>query len=550
MRIRSVCSAVLSVVLLIAVVICSPAKAIDTWTDLMPGVRHLHRTTNTPWNIHVLVIDLTNPRVKLRVGIKHDNDNPDNGETVRSICQRYNAIAGINTDYFGWDQYVNHCPQGYTMTDGVMLYPRYYERPPVPDRTTMMIPADNSFVYINKVNSPLPWWFNVTAGGPRIIRDGVVGWEPENDIPDQTSRQPRTGAAVTQDWKTLILATVDGRQSGFSVGMTANEMGNLLKEFGGYQGMGFDGGGSTTMVINGVTVNSPSDGSDRAVADCLMVLDRFGETPNPDVHYQTGFEKPGYVAGSLSGVDGWIGAGDVVVPGRASRQCARFSNSSAYRYVSTTGLKEVQWVECWIRSSASTSGAYFYTAGTNTNDIASAVRLGYGGNIEALDGNGSGAGTWKTVGTYSAGKWHCIQVRLDYRLNNYQAFVDGSLKITGAGFRNSGASSGLGSIKFQEMGGVSSFDVDDIYASNYEPVVSLDRVKALPDGAYITLSELVVTGVYNGFVYLEDQSRLNGIRVVTTRLLAEGDSVRLTGRMATQNGERVIQSAVIDILPQ
>lgn len=548
MRIRSAAIVLAAAVMLVAGGVCCPAKATDTWTTLMPGVQHLHRTTNTPWNIHVLIIDLTNPRVKLRVGIKHDHDNPDSGETVKSMCQHYNAVAGINTDYFGWDQYVNHCPQGYTMTDGLMLYPRYYERPPVPDRTTLMIPADNSFAYINKVNTPLPWWFNVTGGGPRIIREGVVGWEPETDIPDQTSRQPRTGAAVSQDWRTLILATVDGRQSGFSVGMTANEMGTLLKEFGGYQGMGFDGGGSTTMVINGVTVNSPSDGTDRAVADCLMVLDRFRETPGATVHYQSGFEEPAYSIGALGGVDGWVGSGSVIAPGRADGQCAQFFNNSSYRIVSSSDLNDVQWVECWMRSSASGSGAYFYTTGTNVNDIASAVRFGYGGNIEALDGNGSSGGTWKVVGNYAAGEWHCIKVRLDYRLNNYQAFIDGSLKITGAGFRNSGASSGLGAVKLQEVG-VAAVDVDDVYAGNVEPVMSLDRVKSLPDNASVVLNDMVVSGIYNGYVYVQDVSRLNGIRVNTTKTLAEGNRVRLTGRMVTQNGERVIGSAAIEVLP-
>ena len=41
----------------------TPADAADTWTDIIPGVRHLHRVTSMPWNIHVLVVDVTNQHV-------------------------------------------------------------------------------------------------------------------------------------------------------------------------------------------------------------------------------------------------------------------------------------------------------------------------------------------------------------------------------------------------------------------------------------------------------------------------------------------------------
>ena len=36
--------------------------------------------------------------------------------------------------------------------------------------------------------------------------------------------------------------------------------------------MNLDGGGSTTMVVGGQLVNRPSDGTERAVSDALVVL--------------------------------------------------------------------------------------------------------------------------------------------------------------------------------------------------------------------------------------------------------------------------------------
>ena len=40
--------------------------------------------------------------------------------------------------------------------------------------------------------------------------------------------------------------------------------------------MNLDGGGSTTMVVNGVVRNSPSDGYERAVGDALLIFSVAG----------------------------------------------------------------------------------------------------------------------------------------------------------------------------------------------------------------------------------------------------------------------------------
>jgi exopolysaccharide biosynthesis protein len=59
-----------------------------------------------------------------------------------------------------------------------------------------------------------------------------------------------------------------------------NEFGNLMLSLGIYQGLNLDGGGSTTMVVDGVVVNSPSDlTGERPVAHCLVVLRKIGSNP-------------------------------------------------------------------------------------------------------------------------------------------------------------------------------------------------------------------------------------------------------------------------------
>jgi exopolysaccharide biosynthesis protein len=79
----------------------------------------------------------------------------------------------------------------------------------------------------------------------------------------------------------LILVTVDGRQAGYSVGMTLRESAQLMRELGATQALNLDGGGSSTMVVrrsweNAVRytlANKPSDKEgERSVANALAVI--------------------------------------------------------------------------------------------------------------------------------------------------------------------------------------------------------------------------------------------------------------------------------------
>ncbi len=111
------------------------------------------------------------------------------------------------------------------------------------------------------------------GGGPWLVRDGKIAVDGEQEGFSATSfvnqRHPRTAAGVSAD-NTLILATVDGRQA-FSRGATLSEMAALMLRLGAIQAINLDGGGSTTMVVNGAYINSPSDGEPRPVANALLV---------------------------------------------------------------------------------------------------------------------------------------------------------------------------------------------------------------------------------------------------------------------------------------
>lgn len=84
-------------------------------------------------------------------------------------------------------------------------------------------------------------------------------------------RMPRTGIGFDAAKKLLVVAVVDGYQAGYSRGITQKEFAMLLHSFGAKTAMEFDGGGSSTMWLEGKVVNRPPDeAGERYVANALL----------------------------------------------------------------------------------------------------------------------------------------------------------------------------------------------------------------------------------------------------------------------------------------
>ncbi len=117
------------------------------------------------------------------------------------------------------------------------------------------------------------------GGWPRILRDGrniaANSAAEEGTIArNAMARHPRTVVGFSRDSATLYLVTVDGR-SQKSVGMTTVELADIMLELGAWQAMNFDGGGSTTMVVQDTIVNSPTDPTgEREVGNALLLVRR------------------------------------------------------------------------------------------------------------------------------------------------------------------------------------------------------------------------------------------------------------------------------------
>jgi hypothetical protein len=113
------------------------------------------------------------------------------------------------------------------------------------------------------------------AGGQLLVRDGqrrpVEEWVEFAAFGSDhaLARQPRTAIGRTGRGE-VLLVTVDGRQPGWSVGLTVRELADVLLALGARDAVNLDGGGSTAMVVQGRTRNRPSE-TGRAVMDGIFV---------------------------------------------------------------------------------------------------------------------------------------------------------------------------------------------------------------------------------------------------------------------------------------
>jgi hypothetical protein len=119
----------------------------------------------------------------------------------------------------------------------------------------------------------------IVGGWPRVVQDGKsiasAADSLEGTFPRfSAQRHPRSAIGISRDSAVVYLIAVDGRQE-TSDGMSLVELGDFLVSIGVYQGMNFDGGGSTTLVIDGKLANRPSDpAGERAVGNAILVRER------------------------------------------------------------------------------------------------------------------------------------------------------------------------------------------------------------------------------------------------------------------------------------
>ena len=120
------------------------------------------------------------------------------------------------------------------------------------------------------------------GGRPVLVRDStiVAGLDTAGGAAFAAARHPRTAVGIARSGRRLLLVVVDGRQKGYSDGMTLRELADVMRALGAREAINLDGGGSTTLVYaeprgDGALriANRPSDAvGERPVGDALAIV--------------------------------------------------------------------------------------------------------------------------------------------------------------------------------------------------------------------------------------------------------------------------------------
>ncbi|MFH1808347.1 MAG: phosphodiester glycosidase family protein [Pseudomonadota bacterium] len=235
------------------------ARATDTWTTVAPGIEHLHRVTGSQ-DYHVMRIDLRRPEIWLRA-----TGPGQNGQRTSAWASSVGATVAINGDLWDADNWNAYEPLGLAVGDGW----KWRDDTDVWSFFACDVNKRCGFNPWGNLEANNPRWHNAVGGMQDLLVINGVGQSYSPAYYQQ--RNPRTAIGLSQDGATLILLVVDGRRAG-AAGMNFAELTAVMLEFGAYNAMNNDGGGSSTLVIHGAVQNTPSDGGERIVANHLGIM--------------------------------------------------------------------------------------------------------------------------------------------------------------------------------------------------------------------------------------------------------------------------------------
>jgi exopolysaccharide biosynthesis protein len=104
--------------------------------------------------------------------------------------------------------------------------------------------------------------------GPELLKDGLAIEEFGGSI---SGKNPRCGIGYYEPGH-YCFVVVDGRQEGYSVGMTLTELSQLFYDLGCSVAYNLDGGQTSEMVFSGSFVNQPYNGG-RSTGDIVYITE-------------------------------------------------------------------------------------------------------------------------------------------------------------------------------------------------------------------------------------------------------------------------------------
>ena len=188
------------------------------------------------------------------------------------ISKEHQALASINGSFYNMKEGFSVCYLGkgkevVDTTENHLFI-----------RCTGAVHVHKKKVRILPWNKEIEKEYKKKKGTTLAYGHGECVWNDENDSFNKT-KHPRSASFTTKDKKTVFI-TVDGRRKGNATGVSIAELTHLIRILGGHDALNLDGGGSTTLWMEGApdngVLNSPSDNGK---------FDHQGERKIPNIIY-------------------------------------------------------------------------------------------------------------------------------------------------------------------------------------------------------------------------------------------------------------------------
>jgi hypothetical protein len=240
---------------------------ISPWKPVFVGVETCNASTEAPLRLQVRAVrvDLREPSIRFLVTPSNGDEPLDcDARTTSQFLAEFGCQVAINGSAFHPFAKAPKDPQdvvGLSMSRG-----EHYS--PGNEFDALMISQDRR-VWIDRAPIDVEGAHNALSGFHALLIDGENNGQMEK-------RHPRSAVGVSQDGRTLILMTIDGRQPETSVGTTTAETAEWMRALGAHHALNLDGGGSTALVIEETegkprVLNRPCGGKQRLVANHLGV---------------------------------------------------------------------------------------------------------------------------------------------------------------------------------------------------------------------------------------------------------------------------------------
>jgi hypothetical protein len=244
--------------------------ALTCWSEI--------RSDPRPIRIYYLRVALNERSLEVFALPGEDPDGPGPAESQLTqptdLFQKFHAVAAVNANAFaGLNEDKTAAPDWYegrpvdilgmVVADGKVISPGQTGRTSF-WIDTLRKPHIGTPANMDSVTEAVSDWFSPLLIDSRIVAD-----------PADRAVHPRTALCYDDTGSWLLLAVVDGRQPGFSEGITLYELAQILKSRNCSQSINMDGGGSSILLIREHdtvrTVNSPSGKAPRPVPVMLGV---------------------------------------------------------------------------------------------------------------------------------------------------------------------------------------------------------------------------------------------------------------------------------------